>query len=88
MSIFDINPDIKYAETLASEFYTAEKYFEESKEKIFARSWQFLGRKDEINNLKPFTLLENFLDEPDFNYQTTTKISIVFQTSARIAGKF
>ncbi len=64
MSVFNVNPDIKYAETLASEFYTSEKHFEESKEKIFARSWQFLGVKAEINNLEPFTVLENFLDEP------------------------
>ncbi len=61
---FKINPDIRFAETLSSEFYTSEKYFEESKEKIFARSWQFLGKSGEINNLKPFTILENFLDEP------------------------
>jgi choline monooxygenase len=62
--IFDINPDIRFAETLSSEFYTDEKYFAESKEKIFARSWQLVGRTDEIDNLKPFTILENFLDEP------------------------
>lgn len=64
MSIFDINPDISQAETLSSEFYTDEKYFQASKEKIFARTWQMLGTTDEINNLKPFTFLENFLDEP------------------------
>jgi choline monooxygenase len=64
MSIFNINPDIRRAETLASEFYTDEKYFAESKEKIFARSWQLVGTTDEINNLKPHTILENFLDEP------------------------
>ena len=64
MSIFDINSDIARAETLSSEFYTDEKYFHESKEKIFARSWQMIGTTDEINNLKPFTILENFLDEP------------------------
>src|SRR5690349_2369616 len=64
MSIFDIDPDIRYAETLASEFYTDEKYFIESKEKIFARSWQFAAATDEIDNLAPFTILENFLDEP------------------------
>ena len=63
MSIFDTNPDITRAETLSSEFYRDEKYFHESKEKIFARSWQMLGTADEINNLKPFTILENFLDE-------------------------
>lgn len=64
MSVFDINPDIRRAETISSEFYTNEKYFHESKEKIFARSWQLVGTTDEINNLKPFNLLENFLDEP------------------------
>lgn len=64
MQIFDINPNIRQAETLASEFYTGEKFFHESKEKIFARSWQFVGTKDEIENLKPHTILENFLDEP------------------------
>ena len=64
MSIFDINPDIRRAETLASDFYTDEKYFEQSKEKIFARSWQFLGAADDVNNLRPQTILEDFLDEP------------------------
>jgi choline monooxygenase len=64
MSIFDINPNIAQAETLSSEFYTDEKYFRESKEKIFARSWQLVGTADEIDSLKPLTILENFLDEP------------------------
>ncbi len=62
--LFDINPDIRRAETLASEFYTEEKYFDESKEKIFARSWQLIGTTDEIKSLKPLTMLEDFLDEP------------------------
>lgn len=64
MNIFDINPDISEAHTLSSKFYTDERYFHESKEKIFARSWQFVGTTDEINNLKPLTILEDFLDEP------------------------
>lgn len=64
MNIFDINPDITRAETLSSEFYTDKRYFHESKEKIFARTWQMLATADEINNLKPFTILENFLEEP------------------------
>ena len=86
---FDINPDIRRAETLASEFYTDEKYFEESKEKIFARSWQFVGKSGRNKKSQAFyTILENFLDEPVLITQTTVKISIVFQTSAHIAGKF
>ena len=62
--MFDINPDISHAETLSSEFYTSDKYFNESKEKIFARSWQLVDTTNEIENIKPFTVLENFLDEP------------------------
>ncbi|MEO6589747.1 MAG: aromatic ring-hydroxylating dioxygenase subunit alpha [Pyrinomonadaceae bacterium] len=64
MSEFKIETDIRRAETLSSAFYTCKKYFEESKEKIFVRSWQMLGSTDEIKNLKPYTILENFLDEP------------------------
>jgi choline monooxygenase len=64
MSTFEIDPDIRKAHTLASEFYTDERYFEESKEKIFARTWQFAGRTDDVNGLVPFTLLPRFLDEP------------------------
>jgi len=62
--IFDINPDIKRAETISSRFYTDERYFDESKEKIFARTWQFVAAADEVKNVKPVNLLENFLDEP------------------------
>jgi len=64
MSLFDINLDIRKAHTLSSKFYTDERYFHESKEKIFARSWQFVGTTDEIKNIKPHTILEDFLDEP------------------------
>ncbi len=64
MQIFDINPDIRFAKTLSSKFYTDEKYFHESKTKIFARSWQFVGTTDSVVNIKPCRILENFLDEP------------------------
>ena len=64
MSLFEIDPDIRKARTLASEFYTDSAYFEISKEKIFARTWQFLGTSDEFESLKPATILPGFLDEP------------------------
>jgi choline monooxygenase len=73
--IFDINPDIARAETLAAEFYREEKYFRASKEKIFARSWQLIGTTDEVDNLKPFTILENFLDEPVLLAKNGAKIN-------------
>src|SRR5258706_3209238 len=64
MSIFEIDPNIRKASTLASDFYTDERYFELSKEKIFSRPCQFLGKADEFESLKPATILPGFLDEP------------------------
>ena len=64
MSMFEIDPDIRKAKTLASEFYTNGRYFELSKERIFARTWQFLGTANEFECLKPATILPGFLDEP------------------------
>jgi choline monooxygenase len=62
--MFDVDPDIKKAKTLASDFYTNESYFDLSKEKIFTRSWQFLGHVDELEGLTPSNLLPGLLDEP------------------------
>jgi len=65
--IFHVDEDISVAETLPSCFYTDEKYFEESREKIFSRTWQYVCDKDVVRvpgQIHPFFLLENFLDEP------------------------
>jgi len=64
MTDFVIDPDIRRAKTLSSNFYTDERFFELSKERIFARTWQFAGRIDEVANLKPVNLLPGMLDEP------------------------
>lgn len=64
MPIFEIDADIGKAKTLPSDFYTDQRFFELSKERIFARSWQFAGTADEVEGLKPLTLLPDFLDEP------------------------
>jgi len=67
MSSFVIDPNIARAKTLSSDFYTESIHFIETREKIFSRVWQFIG---DINLVKepgqcqPFTLLENYLDEP------------------------
>jgi choline monooxygenase len=64
---FQIDADIAKAKTISTDFYTDPEVYEQSKEKIFAPSWQFIKsidyieRKDEVY---PFTMLENFLDEP------------------------
>lgn len=64
MRLFEIDSDIRQATTLPAEFYTDPAYFEMSKERIFACSWQLLGREQDLNILTPHTLLPGFLDEP------------------------
>lgn len=64
MADFVVDFDIRRAKTLPSAFYTDEVNFELSKEKIFARTWQFAGRVDEFESLKPLNILPDFLDEP------------------------
>jgi choline monooxygenase len=59
-----VDADIRRARTLASEFYVDPAVFELSKERIFARTWQFAGRADDPGNLRPFAMLPGFLDEP------------------------
>ena len=63
-----IHPDISQAETLSSSFYTEEKYYNESLEKIFVRSWQYIGDRVPLlkapENVFPVTLLEKSIDEP------------------------
>lgn len=62
-----VDPDIRKAHTLPTEFYTDKSRFEQSKQKIFAGSWQIAGELDDLRTagqLHPHTLLEGFLDEP------------------------
>ena len=61
---FFIDPDIKKARTLPAEFYTDPQYFELSKEKIFARSWQLAAGPELEKTLTPLTLLPKLLSEP------------------------
>ena len=66
MKLF-VDPDIRKASTLPSEFYTEKEYFELSKKKIFSSSWQFIGDTSEIRlqeQLVPKNFLEGFINEP------------------------
>ncbi len=61
-----IDPNINQAETLPSDFYLNENIFEESKEKIFTPSWQFVTNHHSLDNINvfPFTFLKGYIDEP------------------------
>ncbi|MDB4919190.1 aromatic ring-hydroxylating dioxygenase subunit alpha [Mucilaginibacter sp.] len=67
MPDYFVDPNIAKAKTLNADFYTSTIVFEKCREKIFAQSWQFIGNTDlvkENGDVYPFTLLENYLDEP------------------------
>lgn len=67
MSRFFIHPDIARAKTIDTTYYTSEAYYQESKERIFAKSWQLVGDTDKVKepgSAYPFTLLEGYLNEP------------------------
>ncbi|MFN8344243.1 MAG: SRPBCC family protein [Spirosomataceae bacterium] len=64
---FFIDENIAKAHTLSSRFYTEPSFFEASKDKIFARTWQWAVHKEELRlpeQVLPITLLPGFLDEP------------------------
>lgn len=64
---FEIDPDIAKAKTLATDFYLNSRFFEEAKEKIFAKSWQYIGDTDQVKEIgwtTPVNLLEDYLNEP------------------------
>lgn len=67
MALFQVDPDISKAKTLSTDFYTDPQFFELSKEKIFANSWQWVGDTDLVKDAgwaTPVNLLDNYLNEP------------------------
>jgi phenylpropionate dioxygenase-like ring-hydroxylating dioxygenase large terminal subunit len=64
---FNINPDIKKAETLPASFYKDQAVFDAIKEKVFLKSWQWIGDENLVqipHSVHPFVLLDNYITEP------------------------
>lgn len=64
---FSIDKNIKASHTITTDFYTSDEAYEESKEKIFARSWLYAGDAHFVQSkgsVYPFTLLKHVLNEP------------------------
>ena len=64
---YAVEPDIRVAATLPGSFYSDAETFESLKDRVFARSWQWLGTLDDAaapESLAPRTLLPEYLDEP------------------------
>jgi choline monooxygenase len=67
MAVFDIHPDIAQAKTISTDFYLDSHFFKESKEKMFSKSWHFVGDADQVKDngwVTPVSLLQEFLNEP------------------------
>jgi choline monooxygenase len=63
----EIDPDIRRAATLPAEVYREAAYFEAARQRVFARSWQFVSDTDRLKgpgHMLPTTVLEGYLDEP------------------------
>ncbi len=64
---FVIEPDITRASTLPAWVYSDHAVHESCRERVFARSWQFIADTDSIKvpgQVNPVALLEGMLDEP------------------------
>ena len=62
-----VNPNIKKAKTISSEFYYSKTKFEESKEQLFAKNWQLIGDVNQIKNhgdVLPYEFIEGFIQDP------------------------
>jgi choline monooxygenase len=67
MSGYRVEADIARASTLEARFYRDARAWELARERVFARSWQWLGDLAEVANpgsLAPRDLLPGVLDEP------------------------
>jgi choline monooxygenase len=64
---YAVDVDVASAHTLPGSFYSDRAAFEASRERIFARTWQWIGDLEdaaEPGTLSPRTLLPGLLDEP------------------------
>jgi choline monooxygenase len=69
MTRYSIDADIALAETLPGSFYHDRDTFEACRERVFARSWQWLGELADVGatlSLSPRTIAPGHLDEPVF----------------------
>lgn len=67
MIAYEIDPNITQARTLPGSFYSDAEAHERLKDTAFTRSWQWFAVREaapKAGSIFPFTLLENWLDEP------------------------
>lgn len=75
-----IDSDIRQAETLPSSFYKSQVVFDSLIEKVFAKSWQWLGSTSQVvlnQQQVPFNFLEFGLEEPMLLTRENENISCI-----------
>ena len=64
----NVTDNISQSATLPADFYFDDHLWEQMKETVFAKSWQYIGDEREIFNVAvntyPFFLLEKYIEEP------------------------
>ena len=65
---FHVDSDITFAETLPAHFYKSQEVFDLLKEKVFVKSWQWIGDVNILvpqpETVSPLVLLEDYVNEP------------------------
>ncbi len=64
---FEIDADIRRAWTPPSRVYCDDGVYAAARERVFGRSWQFVGHADEVRvpgQVQPIVMLDGCLDEP------------------------
>jgi choline monooxygenase len=64
---FEIDKDIRRASTLPARVYSDPEYFDAQRDRVFARSWQYVGDASRVKapgRVAPLTLLDGCLSEP------------------------
>lgn len=67
MADFKVDADISVAKTIHKKVYLDAEFYEASKERIFADTWQWAGHQEQLpspGSLHPFILLKDYLNEP------------------------
>lgn len=67
MEKLTMDKNIATAKTLSTGFYLKQEYHEAAKEKIFTKTWQFIGDTDQVKEngwATPVNLLDRYINEP------------------------
>jgi len=80
LNTYTIDPDITKAETLPSSFYRSQEVFDLLIDKVFAKTWQFIGDRTMValpQQVKPLHFLEFGLEEPMLLTNDNDQISCI-----------